>query len=279
MMIASLRTHATRAVLALALVGTAACGGISKQQEIQIGAEQSRQINSQIPLVTDPLIVGYVNQLGRHLASTTSRADLDWHFFVVNTDVVNAFALPGGYVYVNRGILERAERMDELAGVMAHEISHVVLRHSVEQMEQVQNANIGVALACTLTNVCASQAAQAAINVGGSLVFAKFSRADEKAADDAGFATVVKAGIDPRGMLTFFQKLMREEQSQGGSGATSWFSDHPGTQDRIADIQHMLSAMTPAQLNALVDDTPAFQQMKQRVRALPPAPRPAASGE
>lgn len=276
MAITLFRTFAARAGLALTLVGAGACG-VSTQQEIELGAEQSQQINSQIPLVTDPVIVGYVNQLGRQLAATTSRADLDWHFFVVNTDVVNAFALPGGYVYVNRGILERAARMDELAGVIGHEISHVVLRHSVKQMEQVQNANIGVALACTLTNVCANQAAQAAINVGGSLVFAKFSRTDEKEADDAGFSTVVKSGINPQGMLSFFQKLMQEEQSQGGSGATSWFSDHPGTQDRIADIQRLLGAMTPAQLNALASDTPTFQQMKQRVRALPPAPKAAAS--
>lgn len=266
------RFRGARAGVALLLLGAGACG-VSTQQEVQLGAQQSAQINQQIPLVDDPVIVGYVNQLGHTLASHTNRADLDWHFFVVNTDVLNAFALPGGYVYVNRGILANASNMSELAGVMAHEISHVTLRHSVKQMEQMNTANIGVALACTLTNVCQSQAAAAAINVGGSLVFAKFSRTDEKEADDTGFQLLVQSGINPTGMLTFFQKLLQEEQASGGSGASSWFSDHPGTQDRIADIQNMLSRMSPAQLSSMTTDTRAFEQMKARLHQLPPAPR------
>src|SRR5690242_19948527 len=170
----------------LACVSLAACGGISQQQEVEMGAQEAQQVNAQLPMLQDATINAYVNSLGNQLARTTSRADLDWHFAVVNTDVVNAFALPGGYVYVNRGILERATKMDELAGVLGHEIEHVVERHSVKQMEQAQNANIGVTLACVLTNVCNSQAAQAAIQVGGAAVFAKFSREDEIKADEGG---------------------------------------------------------------------------------------------
>jgi len=267
------RIRGARAGVALLLLGAGACG-VSTQQEMQIGAQQSAQINQQVPLVDDPVIVGYVNQLGQQLAATTSRADLDWRFFVVNTDVLNAFALPGGYIYVNRGILANASNTSELAGVMAHEVSHVALRHSVKQMEQMQGANVGLALTCTLTGVCNSQAAQAAINLGGNLVFAKFSRADEKQADDVGFQTVVKAGINPQGMLTFFEKLLQEEQTQGASSnASSWFATHPGTQDRIADIQGLLSRLTPSQLQSLTTDTQAFEQMKARLRQLPPAPR------
>lgn len=266
------RIRGARAGVALLLLGASACG-VSTQQEMQIGAQQSAQINQQIPLVDDPVIVGYVNQLGRQLAATTSRAELDWRFFVVNTDVLNAFALPGGYVYVNRGILANASNMSELAGVMAHEVSHVTLRHSVEQMEQMNTANIGVTLACTLTNICQSQAAQAAINVGGSLVFAKFSRTDEKEADDTGFQLLVRSGINPTGMLTFFEKMLQEEQASGGGSASPWFSSHPGTQDRIADIQSMLGKLGTVQLRPLTTDTQAFEQMKARLRQLPPAPR------
>jgi predicted Zn-dependent protease len=256
-----------------ACVSLAACGGISQQQEVQMGAQEAQQVNAQLPMLHDATINSYVNSLGNQLARTTSRADLDWHFAVVNTDVINAFALPGGYVYVNRGVLAKASNESELAGVLAHEIEHVVQRHSVKQMEQVNNANIGVALACTLTNVCNNQVTQAAIQVGGSAYFAKNSRADEVQADEGGFNTVMRDGINPRGMLTFFDKLLAEEQQSGGSNTISWFSDHPGTQDRIADIQRMLNA-NAGRLNGLRTDSQAFQSMKRRLAQLPPAPRP-----
>ena len=260
-------------------LGISACG-VSQQQEVALGQQESAQIQQQLPLVQDAVINQYVSSLGNQIASKTSRADLQWQFYVVNTDVVNAFALPGGIVYVNRGVLERADRMDELAGVMGHEIEHVVRRHSVKQMENMQGANMGVALACALTNVCNNQAAAAAINVGGTAIFAKFSRTDEVQADEGGFRTVINAGINPEGMLTFFQKLLAEEQQSGSSGAAnSWFSDHPGTQDRIQDIQNMLAQTPASTLQNLPKDTQAFQQMKRRVMSLPPAPRQAASGQ
>jgi predicted Zn-dependent protease len=273
------RSYAAGGLIALGFavaLGVSACG-VSQQQEVQIGQQESAQIQQQLPLVQDAVINQYVTSLGNQIASHTSRADLQWQFYVVNTDVVNAFALPGGIVYVNRGVLERADRMDELAGVMGHEIEHVVRRHSVKQMEQMQGANVGVALACTLTNICSNQAAAAAINVGGTAIFAKFSRADEVQADEGGFQNVINAGISPEGMLSFFQKLLAEEQQSNNSNVSSWFSDHPGTQDRIADIQRMLAQVPASQLRSLTTDTQAFQSMKRRVMSLPPAPKQAAS--
>jgi predicted Zn-dependent protease len=265
----------SRLAAAVAAIALGACSSISQQEEVQMGAQASQQVNAQLPMLNDATINSYVNSLGRSIASTTSRADLSWQFGVVNTEVINAFALPGGYIYVNRGVLSRASNEGELAGVLAHEIEHVVQRHSVKQMEQAQGANIGVALACSLTNVCANQAAQAAIQVGGTAVFAKFSRGDEVQADEGGFNNVVRTGINPRGMLTFFQKLLAEEQQSGGSSAaSSWFADHPGTQDRIADIQRMLSE-NANRLTGLRNDSQAFQAMKRRLAQLPAAPRAA----
>ena len=267
--LSSPRRAGAAAAMALLLAGCS----ISQQQEVEMGQQEAAQVNSQLPMLNDATINSYVNNLGNSIARTTSRADLTWQFAVVNTDVVNAFALPGGFIYVNRGILSRASNESEVGAVIAHEIEHVVRRHSVKQMEQMQGANVGVSLACALTGVCSNGLGQAAIQVGGQAVFAKFSRDDEVQADDGGFQNEIRAGLNPRGMLTFFQKLLAEEQQSGGGAAASWFTDHPGTQDRIADVQRMLSQASPSTLNSLRTDSPAFQTMKRRLAQLPPAPR------
>jgi predicted Zn-dependent protease len=261
----------TVAIGAIALL--AGCG-VSTQQEVQMGQEEAQQVNAQLPMVQDAVIQNYVNALGQRIARTTSRSDLNWQFQVVNSDVVNAFALPGGFIYINRGVLARAANMSEVAGVIGHEIEHVVRRHSVKQMEQAQGANVGVGILCALTGACQSGVAQAAINVGGTAVFAKFSRTDEQQADEGGFNNVMRAGINPRGMYTFFQKLLAEEQQSGSGGnAAAWFSDHPGTQDRIADIQRMLNQVPAATLNSLATNESGFNTMKARLAQLAPAPR------
>jgi len=256
-----------------AIVLLAGCG-VSTQQEVQMGQQEAQQVSAQLPMVQDAVINNYVNSLGNRIARTTSRADLNWQFQVVNSDMVNAFALPGGFVYVNRGVLERASNASEVAGVLGHEIEHVVRRHSVKQMENAQGANVGVGILCALTGVCQSGVAQAAINIGGTAVFAKFSRADEVQADEGGFNNVMRAGLNPRGMYTFFQKLLAEEKQSGGGGATAgWFSDHPGTQDRLADIQRMLSQVPASKLNGLQSNDSGFSTMKARLARLGPAPK------
>jgi predicted Zn-dependent protease len=265
-----------RVYLLVALCAVMVGCAVSTQQEVQMGQQYSSQLNSSLPLINDPAIEAYVNQLGQSMAKKTNRGDLDWHFFVVNTDVVNAFALPGGYIYINRGVIERATAMDEVAGVLGHEIGHVVRRHSVKQMQQQQGANIGLALTCTLTNVCDSQASQAAIQVGGAAVFAKFSRQDEKEADEEGFSNTMRAGISPKGLVSFFQKLMAEQTSEP-SAVESWFADHPLTQDRIADVQRLIDGTDPAILRSLTEDTREFHQFKDRVHSLPPGPKPKAA--
>jgi predicted Zn-dependent protease len=263
-----------RISVTLVAVGLLAACGVSTQQEVQMGQEAAQQVNAQLPMVQDALIQNYVNSLGQRIARTTSRADLNWQFQVVNADQVNAFALPGGFVYVNRGVLARASNMSEVAGVLGHEIEHVVRRHSVKQMEQAQGANVGVGILCALTGVCQSGVAQAAINIGGTAVFAKFSRADEVQADEGGFNNVMRAGINPRGMYTFFQKLLAEEQRSGGGNAAAWFSDHPGTSDRLADIERMLNQVPAATLSSLQTNDSGFSAMKTRLSQLPAAPRP-----
>ena len=245
--------------------------GISQQQEIQLGAQQAQQVNAQLPIVQDPVVNRYLNILGDSLAHVTSRADLDWHFYMVNTNDFNAFALPGGYIYVNRGAVERSDMLDQFASVVAHEIGHVVLRHSVKQMEQMQGANIGVTVACMLTSVCNSGLGQAGINVAGQAIFAKFSRTDEQQADAAGIQELVRAGINPNGMPQMFEKLLAERQSKP-SGLDAWFNDHPLEEDRVAATRAQIAQYNPAIIQTLTSNTQAFNDFKARVRELPAPP-------
>lgn len=250
------------------IIGATACG-ISTQQEVQMGQQEAAQINQQLPLVTDPEANRYVNLLGDQIASRTSRADLDWRFYIVDSKEVNAFAVPGGFVYVNRGLIDRTENMSELAGVLGHEIGHVVLRHTVKQMEKMQGANIGVTLACVLTSVCNSQIAQAAIQVGGTAVFAKFSRADEQQADDEAVRNTIAAGISPRGVVTMFEKLIAERKSRPGS-LESFFATHPGEEDRIVAVQAVINRYPAASLRNLTTNTTNYNSFRARIRSLPP---------
>jgi len=244
---------------------------VSQQQEVQMGQQYSQQIAQELPIIQDQEINRYINVLGDSIARLTKRADLEWHFFVVDSKEVNAFAVPGGYVYVNRGLIERADRMDELAGAVGHEIGHVVRRHTVKQMQQQQTAGIGVQLGCILLRACESQAAQAGINVAAGALFAKFSRADETEADQEGFKNVVAAGISPEGMVSLFQKLLEERQTKP-AGVDAWFQTHPLEESRIADVQGLINTLPPAQLARLSTDSRAFQSFKARLASLPPSP-------
>src|SRR3954469_11255725 len=266
-----MRRFVAGAAMATVLGMSAGCG-ISQQQEVELGAQQAQQVNAQLPIIQDPTVNRYLNTLGDSLARLTSRGDLDWHFYMVNTNDFNAFALPGGYIYVNRGVAERSDRVDQFASVIAHEIGHVVLRHSVKQMEQMQGANLGVSVACALTSVCNSGIGQAGIQVAGSAIFAKFSRQDEAEADAAGVEELVRAGINPNGMPEMFEKLLAERQRSPGT-LDAWFSDHPLEESRIQSTRNQIQGMNAAVLRTLSSDTRAFQDFKARVRSLPAAPR------
>ena len=262
-----------RTLIGIAVTWSLLGCGISQQQEVQMGQEYVQQINAQLPIVRDPELNRYINVLGDSIARLTSRRDLDWQFFIVDAKDVNAFAVPGGFVYVNRGLIERTDQMDELAGVLGHEIGHVVRRHTVKQMEKAQGANIGVTLACVLTSICNSQVAGAAINIAGGAVFARFSRQDEAEADAEGVKNVVRAGISPAVMVTMFQKLIEERRSRPGA-VESWFLTHPLEEDRIRAVQTLINQVPPAQLAQLGTDTRNFHSFKARLQSLPPSPPP-----
>jgi predicted Zn-dependent protease len=248
---------------------------ISEDQEVELGRQYAEQVAAQLPLVRDPAINAYVSDLGARIARGTSRADLAWQFAIVDAREVNAFALPGGFVYINRGLIERADRMNELAGVLGHEIGHVVLRHSVKQMDKATKTNVGIAIVCTLTGWCEGGAAQIAINVAGSAWFAHHSRQDEAAADSDAVVSVARAGIDPNGIPQFFESLLRERRASPGPLET-WFRTHPLEESRVERTRALVRAVPAETLRGLVEDSPDFHAFKQRMQALPPPPRPSA---
>ncbi len=264
-----------RAAIAACIAASLSACAISQQQEVQLGNDYAAQLATQLPLIKDAQVTRYITTLGNSLARQTDTRGLAWHFTVVDSREVNAFAVPGGWVYVNRGLIERAQNMSELAGVLAHEIGHVTKRHSVEQMQQAQGANTGLAVLCTLTNVCNSGATQAAINVGGSALFAKFSRTDESEADAEGVKTTVKAGIDPNGIPEMFQILLNERQSNPGA-LDAFFATHPMEEDRIAATKALIARYPASQLRGLTKDSREFQSFRSRLKSLPPAPEPKA---
>ena len=258
----------TPPLAAAALVWAGAACAVSQQQEVQLGAETAAQVEQQLPLVRDGQVNSYITSLGRSLARVADTRGLTWHFKVVDSKEVNAFAIPGGWVYVNRGLIERAQNMSQLAGVLGHEIAHVTLRHSVQQMQQMQGAGAGVSVLCTLTKVCQSGAGQTAINVGGSALFAKFSRSDENEADAEGVRTTVRAGIDPRGIPEMSSILLSERQ-RNPNALESFFATHPLEQDRIATTQALIATFPASQLRGLRKDATAFQSFRSRLRSLP----------
>jgi predicted Zn-dependent protease len=269
------RRAAVLSLIAGAAVTTSSCAtSISPQQEAQIGAQQASEINAQLPIVNDASLNSYINSLGSQIASHGQRG-IGYRFYIVNSNQVNAFAVPGGYVYVNRGLIELAGNASELAGVLGHEISHVELRHSVQQMEAMQKANLGVAVASILlsrSSQTAQQVAGTAINVGGTLAFAKFSRTDESQADANAIPLVIASGYDPNGLTTMFQKLLQQQQTSPSS-VENWFSTHPTTQDRISTVNQLINSVPATQRRNLTRDTNAFQSFRNRMRAYSPRPR------
>jgi predicted Zn-dependent protease len=265
------RTRNLARAAASALLALSAACKVSEDQEVQLGRQNAEQVNAQLRLVRDPVLTNYVQALGLSIARTTPRADLDWRFYVVDSREVNAFALPGGFIYVNRGLIERAQHLDELAGALGHEIGHVVRRHSVGQMEKQTGANVAIGLGCRLTNLCSSDVAQAAIQVGGAALFARYSRRDEAEADSEAVVNVVRAGLNPEGIPVLFRRLI-EERRTAPLRIEAFFASHPLEEDRIRATEREIRAIDPSELKDLRRDDPSYQAFRARLDALPQPP-------
>ncbi len=206
---------------------------ISLDEEWEMGQQLERDVAQQVTLSNDRTLNNYVNQLGQRIVAQTELSGQPWRFHVVQDDAINAFNVPGGLVYVNTGLIAAAENTAELAGVIAHEISHGVERHGTERLTKAYGLNVGAAL---LLGQDPGVASQIAAQIVGGGAIAKFSRDDEREADRLGVRYMARAGYNPEGMATMFQKLIADRQRSPGS-AEQFFSTHPLTEDRIADVR------------------------------------------
>lgn len=267
-----MRARLSVLLLAAALPCVAGCA-VTQDEERAIGAEDAAQIDSTVPLIRDSAVTAYVTALGKLMASRTRRADLDWRFAVVDSRQVNAFALPGGFIYVNRGSIEQAERMDELAGIIGHEIGHVVRRHSVKQLEQREGGRAALVLLCTMTRACSTLGGRVAITVGANAAAAQYSQHDEAQADSEGVVNTLRAGIDPEGLPSFFQKLLNTQQEEP-TAVEAFFATHPTSQTRIDATRKQIRDLRLESSRGLLQDTPEFHSIQTRLRGMPPPPKP-----
>jgi predicted Zn-dependent protease len=258
-------------LLLASIIATASCT-VSQDQEVAMGAADAARVDSQMPIIRDTMVDRYINAIGNSMASRTSRSDLEWHFSVVNSPEVNAFALPGGYIYVDRGSIEQADRFDELAGIMGHEIGHVIRRHAVEQLQKREKGELDLVLICTLTRVCTTIGGRVLVGTSANALAAHYSQLDEAQADSEGVLNTTRAGIDPEGLPSFFQKLF-DMQKEQPTAVEAFFSTHPTDQARIEATRQEIAALPPAPPGTLLRDTPEFHAVQAYVRTLPAAPK------
>ena len=238
----------------------------SIQREIALGKELSQEVEKTSKLINDPVIVAYVNKVGQNLVRN-SDAQVPFTIKVIDDDHINAFALPGGFFYVNSGVLLHADNESELAGVMAHEIAHVCARH---QTRNATKANImqiaSIPLIMTLPGTLAGYGIYEGMNFAIPLTYLKFSRDAEREADYLGIQYMYKAGYDPNGMINIFEKFEAIEKKQPGT-IPKIFDTHPATPDRITAAQNEISTILPARPEYIVT-TAEFDSVKSRIQRI-----------
>ena len=236
----------------------------SVDQEVQAGKEYSTQVEKQMPLVRDSDINNYVSRLGQRLAAKAPGTQYPYTFKVVNQKEINAFALPGGPVYVNLGTIQAADNESQLAGVIAHEISHVVMRHSVNQASKQAAAQIPLAiLGGRMGGGMVGQLAQLGIGFGVGSLFMKYSRDAEREADLVGADILYDAGYNPQGMVTFFRKL----EAESGARGSDFFQSHPNPGNRAEAVTKEIGTLGGRQY---ANDSAEFRSIKSRVAGMKP---------
>jgi predicted Zn-dependent protease len=259
------------AALVLIVGGQVAAGGLKSlttPQELALGQTFAEAVDRQFPLLRDPILRWYANLRGRQFADRSPRNDIPYFFRVINSPEINAFAIPGGHVYLNLGLLQVAEHEAEMLGIVGHEIGHVVARHGAKQIVRQQWASIAFSAGL---RAYPNYYAYLAGNLFGQLGFLKMSRDAEREADEIGFQIMLSSGYDPTYMVSMFQKL-KERYKRDPGRLQKLFLTHPPTDERIANLQALLAET--ALPEGLRSGSQEFDEIKIRVTELYPAPEP-----
>jgi predicted Zn-dependent protease len=239
---------------------------ISQEKEIGIGKQYATQIDHSAKIVSDPVVNEYVNRVAQNVARN-SDLTIPLTVKVIDSPEINAFALPGGFLYVNSGLLLAAEEEDQIAGVMAHEIAHVAARHWASQMTKMTFLQYAtLPLLFTPMSYPVYMGVSQAFNFGVPLAFLKFGRSSESEADYLGIQYMYKAGYDPNSYVAFFGKVMDEERRSPGS-VPKIFQDHPPTPDRIVKSEEEIKEILPKRDQYLVS-TSEFNDVKSRMQTI-----------
>jgi len=242
-------------------------------EEMAMGRKAAEETDKQMPILDSPLLNEYLNVLGRKVAQVSRRPELEYSFKIVNTDVVNAFSLPGGYIYVNRGLLDFVQSESELAGVLAHEVGHIVAYHSMNDVARRALVDRGIDELKKSGVFTDQQVGDMMDHYGGPiLLFAdrKFSREEESEADMLGLYNAIRAGYDPQGLIAALARLSKFTGNP--SLVEALLMNHPLPAERVQALREELKQNPPPA--GLKDDSLAFRAAKLQLKALPPAPPP-----
>jgi predicted Zn-dependent protease len=241
-------------------------------QDVQLGRRAAAQVRQQLPMLNDRATENLVERIGARLAAAVPsrfrQPAFRYTFDVVNQREINAFALPGGPMFLNRGMLQAARTDDEVAGVIAHELSHVVLRHGTLQAAKAQKFQFGAIAGQVLGSIVGGRTGQVIAQgsqFGLGTYFLKYGREYEREADLLGAQIMARAGYDPRQMANMFRTI----QQQGGSSGPEWLSDHPDPGNRYTAINREAASL---RVNGAADTGPAFETVRTRLGHMPPAP-------
>lgn len=276
-----MRRNSSAAILVVILVGTLMWAQgptefhpgfnlFSKDQDVQLGKESADQVRKQMTVIKDPVLTAYVNRVGQRLVSSreAQASGFPFTFEVVADPSINAFALPGGPMFINTGLLRAVDNEAQLAGVMGHEMSHVILRHGTNQASKSQLIELPALLGAQMTgSSMLGKLAQVGIGLGANSVLLKFSRTDESQADLMGSHLMAEAGYDPMQLARFFDKL----NANGGQQAPQFLSDHPNPENREKVIAMEVQRLPAENYTYQTGD---FQRMKQVIARVHEKPVP-----
>jgi predicted Zn-dependent protease len=254
-------------VLFAALAGPG-CAPLSIPEERRLGEEVNQEVRQQVRLVRDAAIVEYLNQIGERIVAASGPQPFSFRFHVVDDDDINAFALPAGYIYIHTAVLLKAENVSEVAGVVGHEIGHVVKRHVAQNYNRQRGVGILHQLGVLTAGLIFGGGAASVADLGGGLAamayLNQFGREAERESDSFAVAVLPRAGYDPHGLVTFFDTLRRES---GGGEPPAFLSSHPATSERIQNTQREIAASRlPAGLR--VHDNGRLEIIQRRIRLL-----------